>query len=145
MKNPYALSAENISRILARYGDRTELMPFAAISDEHAITAVGILFPEGKKIRITDRLPNAFNVEVSCGGATHQRTNVRLNIHSQHGEYFDSLSYCSAHLPLVYQYLENCGYAMPVFIAPGHPHNGKTPIELGIAEVTKVAMGDSVA
>ena len=32
-----------------------------------------------------------------------------------------------------FQYLIQRGYAVPLFIAPGHPDNGKTAIELGLA------------
>jgi hypothetical protein len=34
---------------------------------------------------------------------------------------------------LAFQYLIQKGYAVPTFIEVGHPLNGKTPIELGIA------------
>lgn len=38
---------------------------------------------------------------------------------------------------LAYQFLIQRGYAVPLFIAPGHPLNGKTAIELGLAiEIT---------
>lgn len=33
----------------------------------------------------------------------------------------------------VYQFLIQRGYAVPLFITPGHPDNGKTAIELGLA------------
>jgi hypothetical protein len=33
----------------------------------------------------------------------------------------------------VFQYLIQQGYAVPLFIAPGHPDNGKDAIQLGIA------------
>ncbi|MES2620205.1 MAG: hypothetical protein V4615_05065 [Bacteroidota bacterium] len=40
----------------------------------------------------------------------------------------------------MYQYLIQQGYAVPLFIAPNHPANGKTAIELGLAiEKTKEA------
>lgn len=35
--------------------------------------------------------------------------------------------------PLVFQYLIQRGYAVPLFIVPNHPDNGKTAIELGLA------------
>lgn len=33
----------------------------------------------------------------------------------------------------IHQFLVQRGYAVPLFIAPGHPDNGKTAIELGLA------------
>lgn len=36
------------------------------------------------------------------------------------------------YLPEIVQYLTQQGYAVPLFIAPGHADNGKTAIELGL-------------
>jgi hypothetical protein len=43
-----------------------------------------------------------------------------------------------------YQYLIQQGYAVPIFIAPNHPDNGKTALELGLAIDTTVTKNQSI-
>lgn len=122
---------------------KLELRPLPAISDEDAIEVAKILDScdgngivvnreeDGKRLRIFDRYnDNALS--------TYTPTNVLIFYPKSYEIYkrdegSNLFEYDMTRLTFVHQYLTQQGYAVPLFIAPGHPDNGKTAIELGLA------------
>lgn len=86
---------------------RLALTPLSAISDEHAI--------EVGKLNISG---DGFNYLAIGKSITHWLEKYGKN---------RDVSF------EIYQQLIQWGYAVPLFIESGHPDNGKTAIELGIA------------
>lgn len=114
------------------------LTPLSAIIDEHALQIAKItnILPYGwdgpnghYTINKLDH-PNT-GIEVKCNSYS-----VRIMINASVYFYDDSrpnLAMSISSAPLVYQYLIQQGYAVPLFFGVDHWANGKTAIELGIA------------
>jgi hypothetical protein len=122
------------------------LTPLSSISDEHAIEVARLAMwcPELIDFKENDLIKDV-NIEENID---HQSTHVILKVsHFFHEGYvtikFDGIIFLTDEnmekqeytpaLNLIYNYLKQKGYAVPLFIEMGHPHNGKTAIELDIA------------
>lgn len=94
------------------YGPRLILRPLSKVTDEDAIVVAKMALDK-----------SVWNAET---GRSWLSLAVKDHISSD-GYHYGPLPWD------VYQYLIQRGYALPLFIAPDHPNNGKTAIELGLA------------
>lgn len=113
--------------------DKLLLTPLSAITDEDAIEVAKMMmmgnWPQRKYITRRDD----HSIDISTyGGATFKEF-TRIVFHTGHIWSNSGSNQNTINTAQAYQYLIQKGYAVPLFIAPNHPANGKTAIELGIA------------
>jgi len=96
------------------------LRPLSAITDEDAIGLAKLYEPNSIEHEVSRLSAVCVDYTISASLPTHEDT---LFIEDD----WSGLSI------LAVQYLIQRGYAVPLFIAPGHPLNGKTAIEMGMA------------
>lgn len=107
------------------------LTPLSAITDEDAIE-VEFCPPSNfskyqKEILEIKRYPDGFNIDWRYVDTIADLNNDDGWSYIGNKTYFHNLTWQQR------DYLISKGYAVPLFIAPNHPNNGKTAIELGIA------------
>jgi len=100
------------------------LRPLSAITDEDAIEAVKILI-EGSGLTLEESLAGMKDAGLSWGYIFKPFSDLKFATADNDVHPFVVHS--------CYQLLSQLGYAVPLFIAPNHPLNGKTAIELGLA------------
>lgn len=106
------------------------LRPLSKVTDEDAIEAAKIMgMPANAEILKIYRDRESW-IEIE-----YRWVNEVAELNNE-----DGYSYSATGVPIrevghavPFQFLIQRGYALPVFIAPGHPNNGKTAIELGLA------------
>jgi hypothetical protein len=135
---------------------RLLLRPLSAISDEHAITVAMMMRRpyhtsfdvENLRVKWSPTTkPNRFLLVIAFTGkavntAGHDDSQDYIihitswgSITAYIGDGVQRSEWCPINNgQFITQYLIQQGYAVPLFIAPGHPDNGKTAIELGLAE-----------
>lgn len=95
------------------------LRPLSAITDEDAIEVARLLgyeYPRNEKGQFVERIDLVEVGRGAIGGISRNGLVETFNV-----------------LAEVIQFLIQRGYAVPTFVAPNHPLNGKTPIEMGLA------------
>ena len=124
---------EYINKSQSTWSYKLCLTPLSAISDEHAIEVAKLC---------DDREFNEYSIKRSFFADPMIRIHL-ANEHSAfdfeiHSDYDVRFCRCGTYsnFPMTYeavQHLIQQGYAVPLFIEVGHPLNGKTAIQLGIA------------
>lgn len=92
--------------------------------EKEAAEIARIIFPQ-QTVREQKATPSGYAVTMST---------VMLEINTRGGNLLSAnAQICSSRIHLAFAYLASQGYAIPIFLAPGHPENGKTPFGLGLA------------
>lgn len=112
------------------YGPRLILRPLSKVTDEDAIEVAKIMgMPANAEILKIYRDRESW-IEIE-----YRWVNEVAELNNE-----DGYSYSATGVPIrevghavPFQFLIQRGYAVPLFIAPGHLDNGKTAIELGLA------------
>lgn len=123
----------------SKCGDVLLLRPLSSITDEDALEVAKIIAqrPPHYGLHDADITRNGTVVDVVFLDKSHEVISIGLNgdnlLYVWESDGTRSILERVKGQPMAYQYLTQQGYAVPLFIAPGHPDNGKTAIELGLA------------
>lgn len=96
------------------------LTPLSEITDEHAVGVAEIVSDYWDKTLLTEKI-------------FHGKRYAQRALFIPDGEAQEASLQLTIHGIYIYQYLISHGYAVPLFFAPNHWANGKTPLDLGIA------------
>jgi hypothetical protein len=125
----FILQGMTTSRIDFNAENKLLLTPLSAITDEDAVEVIRLAgMPESAEVLKVLKAQDYVEVEFRW-----KNKDKRLNNKDGYSYSAIAAGIRSDNIWTIREYLIQKGYAVPLFIEPNHPLNGKTAIELGIA------------